>query len=168
MFFLLLSGILFFVLLVIPKYLKCRDWAKMLSVKRLKKINPKIYQEISTLWEKTGINKPERQDSFESLQENLQQTGILIIAEENDKIIGVVWVTNDFRRLYIHHMAVVPNKQNQGIGTKLMEECISLANEYGYQLKLEVNIDNPAAWHLYEKFGFKELSGYRILIKRDI
>ena len=62
----------------------------MLSVKRLKKINPKIYQEISTLWEKTGINKPERQDSFESLQENLQQTGILIIAEENDKIIGVV------------------------------------------------------------------------------
>ncbi|HQO18691.1 MAG TPA: GNAT family N-acetyltransferase [Candidatus Cloacimonas sp.] len=140
----------------------------MLSVKRLKKINPKIYQEISTLWEKTGINKPERKDSFESIQENLQQTGILIIAEENDKIIGVVWVTNDFRRLYIHHMAVVPNKQNQGIGTKLMEECISLANEYGYQLKLEVNIDNPAAWHLYEKFGFKELSGYRILIKRDI
>ncbi len=42
-------------------------------------------------------------------------------------------------------MAVVLNKQNQGIGTKLMEECISSANEYGYQLKLEVNIDNPAA-----------------------
>ena len=168
MYFLLLSGILFFVLLVIPIYLKCKDWAETLSLKRLKKINPKIYQEISTLWEKTGINKPERKDSFESIQENLQQTGILIIAEENDKIIGVVWVTNDFRRLYIHHMAVVPNKQNQGIGTKLMEECISLANEYGYQLKLEVNIDNPAAWHLYEKFGFKELSGYRILIKRDI
>jgi len=105
---------------------------------------------------------------LKTVQDNLCETGVLILAEEDENVVGTVWITNDFRRLYIHHMAVLPEKQNNGIGTKLMEECIALANEIGYQLKLEVNVNNPAAWHLYEKFGFKELSGYRVLIKRDI
>ena len=140
----------------------------MLTIKRIKQLNNNLYQKISDLWIETGISNPERKDSLETLQKNLQYTGTLIFAEEDEDLVGIVWLTHDYRRLYIHHMAVKPNKQNQGIGSKLMEECVAIAKEYGYQPKLEVNIDNPAAWHLYEKFGFKELSGYRVLIKRNI
>ena len=140
----------------------------MITVKRTKQLNDELFLQVSRLWEKTGISNPERKDSLKTVQDNLCETGVLILAEEDENVVGTVWITNDFRRLYIHHMAVLPEKQNNGIGTKLMEECIALANEIGYQLKLEVNVNNPAAWHLYEKFGFKELSDYRVLIKRDI
>jgi len=140
----------------------------MLTIKRIKQLNNNLYQKVSELWVETGISNPERKDSLEIVQQNLENTGTVIIAEEDENLIGVVWVTHDFRRLYIHHMAVKPNKQNQGIGTKLMEECVTIAKEFGYQPKLEVSIDNPAARHLYEKFGFKELTGYSVLIKRNI
>ncbi|HPB18877.1 MAG TPA: GNAT family N-acetyltransferase [Candidatus Cloacimonas sp.] len=140
----------------------------MITVKRTKQLNDELFLQVSRLWEKTGISNPERKDSLKKVQDNLSKTGVLILAKEDDNVVGTVWITNDLRRLYLHHMAVLPEKQNQGIGTMLMEECIALATEIGYQLKLEVNVNNSAAWHLYEKFGFKELSDYRVLIKRDI
>lgn len=44
----------------------------------------------------------------------------------------------------------------QGIGSRLMEAMIDVAQRVGYeQMELEVLTDNDAAFHLYEKFGFK-------------
>ena len=43
-----------------------------------------------------------------------------------------------------------------GIGTKAMEILEEAALRIGYeQMELEVLTDNDAAFHLYEKFGFK-------------
>ncbi|MEN6445247.1 MAG: GNAT family N-acetyltransferase [Candidatus Cloacimonas sp.] len=140
----------------------------MLNLKRIKELDSELYQKITKLWQETGISKPERKDSLESIKNNLHYTGTIIIAEENEDLAGAVWVCHDYRRLYIHHMAVSPSRQNQGIGSKLLYECIAIAKELGLQAKLEVNIDNPAAFHLYQKSGFTELTGYRVLIKRDV
>ena len=57
-------------------------------------------------------------------------------------------------------MAVHDDFQGQGIGSRLLESMLDLADNWlGLQrVELFVYTDNPAAIHLYEKFGF-ELEG---------
>lgn len=53
-------------------------------------------------------------------------------------------------------MMVHPDYWGMGIGTQLMEKLIDLTDNWLnlVRVDLEVNTDNPAAIHLYEKFGF--------------
>jgi putative acetyltransferase len=54
-------------------------------------------------------------------------------------------------------MMVHPDYWGQGIGTKLIEAVLDIADNWINlkRVELEVNTDNPAAVHLYEKFGFE-------------
>ncbi|MCP5100111.1 MAG: GNAT family N-acetyltransferase [Chloroflexi bacterium] len=54
-------------------------------------------------------------------------------------------------------MMVAPSHWGIGIGSKLMEALLELADNWLNlkRIDLEVNTDNPAGIHLYQKFGFK-------------
>ena len=53
-------------------------------------------------------------------------------------------------------LGVLPEYQRQGIGTRLVEECIRFARNCGYQkLVLWTNSVLLEARHIYEKTGFK-------------
>ena len=140
----------------------------MIDILRIYELTQDIYSCVMKLWKETGITNPARADSFESIQHSLENTGTLILAKEADILVGAVWVNHDFRRLYIHHMAVSLNKQNTGIGKALLREALLIAKQTGYQAKLEVHKDNPAARHLYQSMGFSDLDGYITMIKRDL
>ncbi|MCK9556594.1 MAG: GNAT family N-acetyltransferase [Candidatus Cloacimonetes bacterium] len=137
-------------------------------IKHYKSLSEDIYSKIIRLWQDTGITNPARADSYEAIEHSLQNTGTIICAEEASEIVGAMWINHDFRRLYIHHMAVSPSRQNQGIGKKLLREALDIAKATGYQAKLEVHRDNPAARHLYSEMGFKDLDGYITMIKREL
>jgi len=140
----------------------------MITIQRITRLTVETYAQAMQLWLDTGISSPQRNDSFAAVEFSLQHTGLILLAYEDAIPVGTAWLNHDFRRLYIHHMAVLPSSQNRGIGSLLMQEAVKVARELGYQAKLEVHRDNPAARHLYEKFGFTELEGYLTLIKRDI
>ena len=140
----------------------------MIEVARITQLTETVYKEIMQLWLETGISNPLRNDSFEAVEFSLQHTGLILLAYEDAIPVGAAWLNHDFRRLYIHHMAVLPSSQNRGIGSLLMQEALVVAKELGYQAKLEVHRDNPAAMHLYKKFGFTELEGYLTFIKRNL
>lgn len=59
-------------------------------------------------------------------------------------------------------MAVHPDYWGHGVGSALMEALIDLADNWLNisRIELDVNTDNPAAVHLYQKFGF-EIEGTR-------
>ncbi|MDI9523931.1 MAG: N-acetyltransferase [Candidatus Cloacimonadota bacterium] len=67
----------------------------------------------------------------------------------------------------MHHMAVSPEFQNRGIGRALLEEALSIARDNGWQAKLEVHVENAAARHLYSSYGFTDLEGYIVMIRRE-
>lgn len=54
-------------------------------------------------------------------------------------------------------MAVAPRFHGRGVGTRLMQAAIDLADNWLNlrRLELEVFTDNAAAVHLYKKFGFE-------------
>jgi ribosomal protein S18 acetylase RimI-like enzyme len=140
----------------------------MIGIKRHKQLDDQLYRDIMTIWQQTGITNPARADSFEAIQHNLDHTGTLITASLDSILAGAVWVNHDYRRLYIHHMGVVPEYQNRGIGRALLQEAIAIASETGYQAKLEVHETNLPARHLYSDMGFTDLDGYITMIRRDV
>ncbi|MCB5246998.1 MAG: GNAT family N-acetyltransferase [Candidatus Cloacimonetes bacterium] len=130
------------------------------------KLDPELFAAITAIWRETGISNPARADSFDAVQHNLDHGGIMLLAWLDEALAGTAWLSHDFRRLYIHHMAVSPKLQNRGIGRALLEEALALARDRGWQAKLEVHRDNPAARHLYASCGFSDLEGYIVMIRR--
>jgi ribosomal protein S18 acetylase RimI-like enzyme len=60
------------------------------------------------------------------------------------------------RRAYIANLAVNPTSRRQGIAKKLLEQCETVALQWGYStLYLHVAIDNPAAICLYQQLGYR-------------
>lgn len=58
--------------------------------------------------------------------------------------------------LVVAHLAVAPQAQGMGIGSKLIDYAAGIAREYGYAgLALDVSMENPAAQRLYERLGFE-------------
>jgi ribosomal-protein-alanine N-acetyltransferase len=131
-------------------------------------LNETYYRAAVLLWELTGVGNPARGDSFQAVEKTLGNGARIILLYEDELAVGTVWLTHDYRRLYIHHMAVHPDYRNKGYGKLLMQEALVFAKELKLQAKLEVHPDNLSANKLYAQFGFEALDDYRIMIKRDI
>ncbi len=121
---------------------------------------------LSELWAAAGIGNPARGDSLESVRRTFSMGGRLLVLESGGRIVGSAWISDDGRRLYLHHMAVRPELQGRGLGKRLMEAAVSVARERGMQMKLEVSEANAGAIALYRKYGFETLEGYRTMIRR--
>lgn len=58
----------------------------------------------------------------------------------------------------VQTIAVVPEREGQGIGTRLLTMLVDAARERGMaDVMLEVRSDNPRARALYERFGFEQI-----------
>jgi putative acetyltransferase len=92
----------------------------------------------------------------------------LILHEEGDNILALIALTKLPHRsshvAYIHKLAINPNFQNKGLGSKLFTAVISDVKEKGIKrLELKVESDNHNAIKFYKKMGFQiegTLKGY--------
>ncbi|MBP7865897.1 MAG: GNAT family N-acetyltransferase [Acidobacteria bacterium] len=126
-----------------------------------------LYGEIAELWRLTGVGRPERGDDLARIQHTLRNGGKMICALEGGKVVGTSWLTQDGRRVYVHHMAVHPSHQGRGIGRRLLAASLEAAAALGLQVKLEVHQDNAAALRIYRDAGFVTLEGYVSMIRRS-
>lgn len=120
------------------------------------------------LWELTGLADEKRADSALTIEKSLKFGGKFWIIEDltSDECIGTIWLTNDSRRLYLHHLGVHPNYQQKGYGRLLSEKALQFAKKVNMQIKLEVHENNKYAIKLYKNLGFKYLNKYDVMIKR--
>jgi len=128
------------------------------------------YIEVNNLWTRTDLGRPERGDDRETIQETLKTGGCLLVMVEKSTglLTGTSWMTNDGRRIFIHHFGILPEFQGYGLANELMKESLRFVKRKGLQVKLEVHSSNYKAINLYKKFGFDQLGDYNILILRDI
>lgn len=81
------------------------------------------------------------------------------VAVIGKKIIGYLSAKAVLDEVDLWYIAVEPSYRNQGIGSQLMMEFMTLMNLAGIQkITLEVRRGNQSAIHLYEKYKFKEIS----------
>jgi ribosomal protein S18 acetylase RimI-like enzyme len=83
--------------------------------------------------------KPE---TTQIIQFHLTDIGILAIEEDSDTVM-------------VHNIEILPEYQNKGIGSHLMDEVIQNAKEKGNNISLQVLKTNPRARKFYERLGFK-------------
>ncbi len=128
------------------------------------------YNELRDLWIETSIETPGRGDTLEVIQQTLAHDGKLILMRKSDDnlLLGSSWITNDGRRLYIHHFAIAKKFQGRGLGKKLLQETLRFVKGKNMQVKLEVSQHNTAAIKLYTQYGFKPLGEYDVYIIRDV
>ena len=127
------------------------------------------FPEIDQLWSDTGMGSAARGDDMDTIRRTLEKGGRLLVLENNNtaEIIGTSWLTQDGRRIYIHHFGIAPQHQGNGHAWPLLRASLDYAKSTGLQIKLEVHRDNQKAVNLYRKAGFHYLGDYDVYIIRD-
>ena len=76
---------------------------------------------------------------------------------------GVLKVTEQDGYVVLNEIGLMPNRQNKGLGTRIIKDVISLADGLGMPVELQVFSINPAV-KLYEKLGF-QTTHYKMMRK---
>jgi ribosomal protein S18 acetylase RimI-like enzyme len=124
------------------------------------------FQELEKLWRETGVFRPERGDTSDTIIQCNRMGGTLLILEDevNKRIVGSSWLTWDGRRVHMQYFAVLPALQGNGYGRQLALASMDFARSLKAPIKLEVHHNNIQAIQLYENMGFKVLHGYEVYI----
>lgn len=128
------------------------------------------FHEVQELWNQTGLGGSQRGDNHDVIERTIIAGGKFFILEKSEtkEIIGTSWITNDGRRLYLHHFGIKPAFQGNGLSKLLLKETFDFTREQNLQIKLEVHNDNTIARQLYERSGFKYLGDYLVFIIRNV
>lgn len=92
-------------------------------------------------------------------EEIIDKGGMIFYAKYNGAIVGTVSLIKMADGAFeLSKMAVTDGFQGLGIGKKLMQHCVEIAQEKAIEkIIIYSNRSLKAAIHLYEKFGFEEI-----------
>lgn len=91
---------------------------------------------------------------------------VSLVAEDEGRIVGYItlFLSQKPREKHMAGLAIAvhPDIHGKGVGTRLMEEAVNLADNWLNLIRLELTVytDNDVAVHLYKKLGF-EIEGER-------
>ncbi len=123
----------------------------------IRKMTINDYNGVYSLWINTpGMGLNDIDDSKEGINKYLlRNPNTCFVAENNNKIIGVIVAGHDGRRGVIHHTAVAQNEQRKGIGQKLLDEAMQALKDEGIsKVFLVVFENNEKGNAFWEKQGF--------------
>lgn len=139
---------------------------KMKNKVKIRDYNPNDFDNIQIFWEVLNMGGKERADDNEVIMRTIKFGAKFFILEQNEKIIGTAWLTNDTRRTYLHHFGIHPDFQKQGLANTLMDKCMEYIKETGLQVKIEVHKENIAALKLYRNYNFIDFPEYELMMLR--
>lgn len=124
------------------------------------------YAAITRIWQVTGLEQTET-ESFDALARQLAwDSELVMVAELDGSVVGVVVGTIDGSRAYFYRLAVDPAKQGLGIGRKLVEALENRFRQRGVNhVLIMVNQDNQKVLPFYHSLGY-ELQKYVTLSKK--
>lgn len=97
--------------------------------------------------------------TYQILKEELEsKNSSYLVAKINNEIVGFAGIKVILDEADIMNIVTKKTYRDQGIGTLLLENLISLSKKLNLKsLSLEVSEENLPAIHLYKKFGFEYL-----------
>lgn len=100
-------------------------------------------------------------DSREEVAEYLQRNPALSrVAEADGKIVGVAMCGHDGRRGWIYHLAVAAEYRGQGVGRRLLDDCVEGLRQAGLKRAIIlVAGDNPAGHEFWLRNGWEDIEG---------
>lgn len=114
------------------------------------------YAAITSIWRETGLEQTET-ETLDALAKQLAwDSELVLIAEEEGKIVGVIVGTIDGTRGYFYRLAVDPASQGHGVGKALV---LALENRFrqkgATRVFIMVNQDNKKVIPFYSSLGYQ-------------
>lgn len=124
------------------------------------------YAAITRIWRETGLEHSET-ETLDALAKQLAwDSELVLVAEEQGEVIGVIVGTIDGTRAYFYRLAVLPSLQGSGIGRKLVEAIEAKFKQRGVnRILIMINQDNQRVLPFYHSLGY-ELQKYITLSKQ--
>lgn len=119
------------------------------------------YDAVVALWNLVEGVEVAEGDSKEEIRVYLARNPSLSrIAEKDGEIVGGVLCGHDGRRGLIYHLAVAPAEHGQGIGKRLVQECLTGLRSAGVTRALIlVAHDNPSGHSFWLRTGWEDVPG---------
>ena len=116
------------------------------------------YDKVYALWmscKNMGFNNLD--DSREGIDKFLRRNpSSSFVAEEGDRIVGIILAGHDGRRGYVYHTSVAEDKRGQKIATRLLEHALNALKAEGInKVALLVFNRNEVGNAFWESQGFK-------------
>ena len=115
------------------------------------------YEQIYALWlRSSGMGLNNLDDSREGIAGFLRRNPTTcLVAQEGERVVGVILAGNVGRRGYLYHTAVAPDCRHRGIGSALVQAVLdALAAEGIRKVALVVFSRNQAGNAFWEAQGF--------------
>lgn len=129
----------------------------LLRVKgRIRGFKIEDYQEILSLWEKVGLAEKGESTREDFIEQQKVAKDLFLVYEIDGKIAGTVIGGWDGWRAWIYRIAVAPEYQRKGIGSKLISEITKrLSSKGGRRFRALIMSHNDSSKSMFQKTGFK-------------
>jgi ribosomal protein S18 acetylase RimI-like enzyme len=123
------------------------------------------YEQTVALWRLVAGVEVAEGDSKEEIRAYLlRNPGLSRVAETNGTIVGAALCGHDGRRGLIYHLAVAPAHHGQGIGKRLVQECLAGLRSAGITRSLIlVAHDNPSGHSFWLRTGWEDVPGAMLM-----
>ena len=136
---------------------------------------PELIELLKTLFEQEAEFEPNSEAQRKALSKIIldPKIGIILVARDNEKILGMINLlftestALGAKVAILEDMVVLAKSRGGGIGSKLMDYAISEAKKEGCKrITLLTDIENTKAQSFYQKKGFvkSKMTPYRLLL----
>ena len=136
---------------------------------------PALVELLNSLFEQEAEFEPNSETQSKALSKIIldPKIGIILIAKEDDKILGMVNLlftestALGSKVALLEDMVVLSSSRGEGIGSQLIDYAISEAKKAGCKrITLLTDIENTKAQSFYQKKGFvkSKMTPYRLLL----
>ncbi len=123
------------------------------------------YVAITTIWRETGLEKKEAESMDDLAKQLAWDSELVLVAEAEERVIGVIVGTLDGTRGYFYRLAVDPSYQGHGVGKELVQALEKRLKQRGAKrVIIMVNQNNKTVIPFYNSLGY-EVQEYITLSK---
>jgi ribosomal protein S18 acetylase RimI-like enzyme len=124
---------------------------------KIVRYNSEYQDAVVDLWRKCNLTVPQN-DPVEDIQKKVAfQPELFFVAFLDGKVIGSIMVGYEGHRGWLNYMAVLPEHQKHGYGSKLVEKAVGELKRLGcLKVNLQVRRCNASVVEFYKHLGFKD------------
>jgi len=137
---------------------------------RIRKLTVNDYDEIISLWKRAGLpHKPKGRDSKSDIEFQMRKNPSFFLgAYDENRLVGTVLASYDYRRGWINRLAVDPKYRRTGVARKLVAAAEEVLRKKGARIICALVEDcNAASLSLFKKCGYVEHRNDVYFSKRD-